>query len=161
MMKKKKMYGGAKKTMGPGGKAKKGVKRANKVRGKSLKKMSDAKALFTKGEKNVASPSAMAKDFGRDQLVRSERMGKNAVKKGERAGRIAKRNNLTFSERDGLYMKAGGSYKKAKMSDVAKYAAGGKKVNPGAVKMAKGIIKKAGMKVVSAAYGKKVIRKKK
>ena len=62
------MYGGAKKTMGPGGKAKKGVKRANKVRGKSLKKMSDAKALFTKGEKNVASPSAMAKDFGRDQL---------------------------------------------------------------------------------------------
>ena len=57
-------------------------------------------------------------------------------------------------------MKAGGSYKKAKMSDVAKYAAGGKKVNPGAIKMAEGILKKAG-KTVSAAYGKKVIRKKK
>lgn len=73
----------------------------------------------------------------------------------------AKKAMGTGGKANDLYMKAGGSYKKAKMSDVAKYAAGGKKVNSGAVKMAKEILKKAGKTVVSAAYGKKVIRKKK
>tara|TARA_R110002012_G_scaffold310362_1_gene518524 strand:- start:420 stop:641 length:222 start_codon:yes stop_codon:yes gene_type:complete len=61
----------------------------------------------------------------------------------------------------GLYkMAAGGTMKKATKADIIK-AMGGGKSNAGAVKMAKGILKKAGMKAVPAAYGKKVIRKKK
>ena len=61
----------------------------------------------------------------------------------------------------GLYkMAPGGKMKKATNADVTKavMGSGGKKPSAGAIKMAKGILKKAGM---SAAYGTKVVRKKK
>ena len=64
----------------------------------------------------------------------------------------------------GLYkMTAGGAMKKATKADITKAMGmgGTKKPNPGAVRMAKGILKKAGMKAVPAAYGAKVMRKKK
>lgn len=62
----------------------------------------------------------------------------------------------------GLYkMMAGGTMKKATNADVMKAMGGAKKPNAGAVRMAKGILKNAGMKAVPAAYGKKVVRKKK
>ena len=64
----------------------------------------------------------------------------------------------------GLYkMMAGGKMKKATQADITKAMApgGAKKPNAGAVRMAKGILKNAGMKAVPAAYGKKVVRKKK
>lgn len=150
------MYGGAKKTMGPGGKAKK----ANRQRARATNKMDKATALYKKGAKNRKSSSATTREFGVDQQVRAEKKGNRAKNLLAKSEKTATKNNLTLGSND-LYMKSGGSYKKAKMSDVAKYAAGGKKPNTGAIKMAKGIITKAGMKVVSAAYGKKVIRKKK
>tara|TARA_R110000782_G_scaffold69335_2_gene139541 strand:+ start:4157 stop:4639 length:483 start_codon:yes stop_codon:yes gene_type:complete len=159
MKKKKKNMGGvltAKKAMGPGGKAKK----ANRQRTRAINKMGKATALYNKGAENKKSTSATAQEFGQGQQARSkgkENRAKNLLAKSRKT---ATKNNLTFGSND-LYMKAGGSYKKAKMSDVAKYAAGGAKPNSGAVKLAKSIAKKAGMKVVPAAYGKKVIRKKK
>jgi len=64
----------------------------------------------------------------------------------------------------GLYkMAAGGTMKKATKADITKAMGmgGTNKPNPGAVRMAKGILKKAGMKAVPAAYGAKVMRKKK
>lgn len=63
----------------------------------------------------------------------------------------------------GLYkMMAGGKMKKATQADITKAMGGAnKKPNAGAVRMAKGILKNAGMKAVPAAYGKKVVRKKK
>jgi hypothetical protein len=63
----------------------------------------------------------------------------------------------------GLYkMMAGGTMKKATQADITKAMGGAnKKPNAGAVRMAKGILKKAGMKAVPAAYGAKVMRKKK
>ena len=155
------MYGGPKKTMGPGGKA----KRANKVLKKSRTKMDNAVTLYNKGKTNKESSSATAQEFGQDQQIRSKGKENKAIKLKTRSEKIAKRKGLTYkgdAATGQFYVKAaGGSYKKAKKSDVVKYAAGGAKPNSGAVNMAKGIIKKAGMKVVSAAYGKKVIRKKK
>ena len=64
----------------------------------------------------------------------------------------------------GLYkMMAGGTMKKATNADMVKAMGmgGAKKPNAGAVRMAKGILKRAGMKAIPAAYGKKVVRKKK
>jgi len=150
------MSGGPKKTMGPGGKAKK----ANRQRTRAINKMDKATTLYNKGTENKKSTSETAKEFGVGQQVRAERKGNKAKDLLTKSRKTATKNNLTFGSNN-LYMKAGGSYKKAKMTDVAKYAAGGKKVNPGAIKMATSILKKAGKKVVSAAYGKKVIRKKK
>lgn len=151
----------AKKAMGPGGKA----KRANRLLTKSRTKMDDAVTLYNKGKTNKESSSATAQEFGQGQQARSEGKERRAIKTKTRAANVAKRKGLTYkgdAATGQFYVKAaGGSYKKAKKSDVVKYAAGGAKPNSGAVKMAKEILKKAGKTVVSAAYGKKVIRKKK
>ena len=64
----------------------------------------------------------------------------------------------------GLFMMApGGKMKKATKAEIAKAMGmgGTKKPNPGAVRMAKGILKKAGMKAVPMSYGGAAMRKKK
>ena len=64
----------------------------------------------------------------------------------------------------GLYkMMAGGTMKKATNADMVKAMAmgGAKKPNAGAIRMAKGILKKAGIKTMPMSYGGTAMRKKK
>ena len=91
--------------------------------------------------------------------------GKKPMKKGGKkmmAGGTGKKVKV-LKPGGGLYkMMAGGTMKKATQADITKAMGGAnKKPNAGAVRMAKGILKKAGMKAVPAAYGAKVMRKKK
>ena len=92
--------------------------------------------------------------------------GKKPMKKGGKkmmAGGTGKKAKV-MKPGGGLYKKmAGGTMKKATQADITKAMGmgGTKKPNAGAVRMAKGILKKAGMKAVPAAYGAKVMRKKK
>lgn len=112
------------------------AKRASKLKSKAENTMAKAQGVYKRGATNLADSSPMAKDKGMQQQLRAERLGNKAKRQMAKSERL--------SSEASLYKKAGGSYKKATMGDVTKFAAGGSKPSAGAIRMAKGILARAG-----------------
>lgn len=115
------------------------AKRSAKLGTKAKNTMAKAQGIYARGAENLKSESPMAQDKGMQQQLRAERLGNKAKRQKAKSDRLASESSL--------YKKAGGSYKKATMGDVTKFASGGPKPSAAAIRMAKGILAKAGKSV--------------
>ena len=81
------------------------AKKATKVGARADKNMAKAKNIYNRGASSLEDPSPMAQDKGMQQQLRSERVGKRAIRQKGKSERLQK-------ESDTYPMKAGGGVKK-------------------------------------------------